>query len=60
MKVKLIEKFNMSVGTVLVVKAADTLKIGDRITAEDKEYTIKAFMHPTGAFAPDLISVIVQ
>jgi len=59
MKVKLIEQFNMSIGTVLVIKATEVLKIGDKITVGGKEYTIKSFMHPTGAFDTDLISIVV-
>lgn len=49
----------MSIGTVLVIKATEVLKIGDKITVGGKEYTIKSFMHPTGAFDTDLISIVV-
>ena len=60
MKVELIEKFNMSVGTVLLVKANAILNVGEKIQAGDREYTIKGFMHPTGAYDDQIISVIVQ
>ena len=59
MKVELIEKFNMSVGTVLVIRSSNLLKVGDEITDGNETYTIKGFMHPTGAFDETLISVIV-
>ena len=58
MKVELIEQFNMSIGTVLTIKATEVLKIGDKITAGNKDYTIKSFLHPS-AKNPDLISVVV-
>lgn len=59
MKVELIEKFNMSVGTVLLIKADTVLNVGDKIQVNENEYTIKGFMHPTGFYDDQKISVIV-
>ena len=59
MKVKLIEKYNMSVGTAFVIEANSVLKIGDKITIDEKDYTIKSFIHPTGAVNHNLITVLV-
>lgn len=59
MKVELIEKFNMSIGTVLLVKSKDILEVGEKIQAEGKEYTIKGFMNPTGFHDDNMVSVIV-
>lgn len=59
MKVELVEKFNMSVGTVLLVKSNTILTVGEQIQVEDKEYTIKGFMHPTGFYDDSMISIIV-
>lgn len=59
MKVELIEKFNMSVGTVLLVKSSVVLNVGEKIQVDDTEYTVKGFMHPTGFFDDEKVSVIV-
>lgn len=58
MKVELIGKYNMSIGTVLLVTANDVLNVGDVIQAGDEEYTIKGFLQPTG-LQEDKISIIV-
>ena len=60
MKVKLIEKYNMSVGTAFVIEANSVLKIGDKITIDEKDYTIKSFIHPTGAVDTKMITVLVE
>ncbi len=59
MKMELIEKFNMSVGTVLLIKTDIVLNVGDKIRVDEKEYIIKGFMHPTGSYDDQKISVIV-
>lgn len=59
MRVELVEKFNMSIGTVLLVKADNVLNVGERIYVDDKEYTIKGFMQPSGFYDDHRISVIV-
>lgn len=59
MKVELIEKFNMSVGTVLLIKSNVILNVGEKIQVDGKEYTIKGFMHPAGFYDDEKISVIV-
>ncbi len=59
MKMELIEKFNTSVGTVLLIKTDTVLNVGDKIRVDEKEYTIKGFMYPTGFYDDQKISVIV-
>lgn len=59
MKVELIEKFNLSFGTVLLIKSNVILKVGEKIQADGEEYIIKGFMHPAGLYDDKIISVIV-
>ena len=59
MIVELIEKFNMSIGTVFVIKSKAPLKIGDEIIINEEKHKIKSFVFPCGVFDPALISVVV-
>lgn len=59
MKVELLEKFNLSCGTVLLIKSNVILNVGEKIQADGEEYIIKGFMHPAGFHDDEIISVIV-
>lgn len=60
MKVKLIEKYNMSIGTVLIINSDSILHIGDTIDVENNKYQIKKILQPTGAYDETKISILVE
>lgn len=60
MKVKLIEKYDMSIGTVLIINSDSILHIGDTIDVENNKYQIKKFLQPTGAYDETMISILVE
>ena len=60
MRVELIEKYDMSIGTVRIINSDSILHIGDIIWVENNEYQIKKFLQPTGAYDETMISVLVQ
>lgn len=60
MKVELIEKFEMSCGTVLMVKSNSTIKRGESINVNGKTYTVKDFLIPSGNYDETIINVLVE
>lgn len=60
MKVKLIEKYDMSIGTVLIINSDSILHIGDTIDVENNKYQIKKFLQPTGTYDETMISILVE
>lgn len=60
MKVELIEKYDMSIGTVLIIRSDSILHIGDKIDVENTEYQIKKILQPTGVYEETIISILVN
>ena len=50
MKVELIEKYEMSIGTVLIIKSNSILNTGDTFAIDNNKYQIKKILQPTGAY----------
>ena len=48
MKVELIEKYEMSIGTVLIIKSNSILSTGDTFAIDNNKYQIKKILQPTG------------
>lgn len=59
-KVELIGKYDMSIGTVLIINSGSVLHIGDTIDVENNKYQIKKFLQPTGAYDETKISILVE
>lgn len=59
-KVELIGKYDMSIGTVLIINSGSALHIGDTIDVENNKYQIKKFLQPTGAYDETKISILVE
>lgn len=59
-KVELIGKYDMSIGTVLIINSGSVLHIGDTIDVENNKYQIKKFLQPTGAYDGTKISILVE
>lgn len=59
-KVELIGKYDMSIGTVLIINSSSVLYIGDTIDVENNKYQINKFLHPTGAYDETKISILVK
>lgn len=59
MKVELIEKYEMSIGTVLIIKSDSVLHTGDTVDVDNNKYQIKKILQPTGAYDETKISVMV-
>ena len=60
MKVELIEKYEMSIGTVLIIKANSILNTGDTVDVDNNKYRIKKILQPTGAYDETKISILVE
>lgn len=60
MKVELIEKYEMSIGTVLIIKSNSILNIGDTVGVDNNKYQIKKILQPTGAYDETKISILVE
>ena len=60
MKVELIEKYEMSIGTVLIIKSDSILNIGDTVDVVNNKYQIKKILQPTGAYDETKISILVE
>lgn len=60
MKVELIEKYEMSIGTVLIIKSDSILNIGDTIDVDNNKYQIKKILQLTGAYDETKISILVE
>ena len=60
MKVELIEKYEMSIGTVLIIKSNSILNIGDTVGVDNNKYQIKKNLQPTGAYDETKISILVE
>lgn len=59
-KVELIGKYDMSIGTVLIINSGSVLHIRDTIDVENNKYQIKKFLQPTGAYDETKISILVE
>ncbi len=59
MKVELIEKYEMSIGTVLIIKSNSILNIGDTVDVDNNKYQIKKILQPTGVYDETKISILV-
>lgn len=59
-KVELIGKYDMSIGTVLIINSGSVLHIGDTIDVENNKYQIKKFLQPTGAYDETKIAILVE
>lgn len=57
---KLIEKYDMSIGTVLIIRSDSILHIGDVIDVENNKYQIKKILQPTGIYDETMISILVN
>lgn len=60
MKVELIEKYEMSIGTVLIIKSNSILNIGDTVGVDNNKYQIKKILQPTGVYDETKISILVE
>ena len=61
MKVHIAEKFNTSLGTVLLTENTRIFKIGDKISCDDgQDYTIKGIQMGTRPTESNKISLIVR
>lgn len=60
MKVELIEKYEMSIGTVLIIKSNSILNIGDTVGVDNNKYQIKKILQQTGAYDETKISILVE
>lgn len=59
MKVELIEEYEMSIGTVLIIKSNSILNIGDTVDVDNNKYQIKKILQPTGVYDETKISILV-
>lgn len=59
MKVELMEKYEISIGTVLIIKSDSVLHTGDTVDVGNNKYQIKEILQPTGAYDETKISVMV-
>lgn len=57
---KLIKKYDMSIGTVLIINSDLILHIGDVIDVENNKYQIKKILQPTGVYDETMISILVN
>lgn len=61
MKVHIVEKFNTSLGTVLLAENTRNFKVGDRISCDDgQDYIIKGIQMGTRPTENNKISLIVH
>lgn len=60
MKVELIGKYEMSIGTVLIIKSNSILSTGDTIDVDNDKYQIKQILQPSGAYDETKISILVE
>ena len=60
MKVELIEKYEMSIGTVLIIKSNSILNTGDTFAIDNNKYQIKKILQPTGAYDETKILILVE
>ncbi len=60
MKVELIEKYDMSIGTVLIIKSDSIVHTGDTVDIENDKYQVKKILQPTGAYDETKISILVK